>query len=244
MKAIAFLETKERESYRGIPVLADPGLHEQLARIVQSVLPKGARILDCGAGQGALSQRLLDLGYEVYSADKESAGFKAETRFEQIDLDDTKQFAAYSERHAELFDMVLSVEVIEHLENPWEYIRCVKGLVRPGGYILLSTPNVTSWYSRVMFFLTGRLHQFGDGDRSYGHINPIFEDELRLIAQRTDLAIEYVGPGGWLPRLWLSWQLRVIFRHLFGFIGSFFMQGTFRGWCLIVLLRRPGAIVG
>jgi len=241
MKAAAFLETKAREYYKGIPIMADTGLHDQIAEVIQSVLPKGARILDSGAGAGALSQRLQDLGYAVYSVDKNHACFKADTCFEQIDLDDADQLSAFMMAHAESFELVLAVEVIEHVENPWKYIRDLKSLVRPGGYILLSTPNVASWYSRVLFFFTGRLHQFGDGDRHYGHINPIFEDELRLIAQRTDLQIVCVRPGGWLPRLWLSWRPSVMLRHLFGFVGSLFMLGTYEGWCLIVLMRRPEA---
>ncbi len=239
MRAIAFFKTKPPQCYKGIRVMADTDLHDQLAEVVTSVLPKGARILDYGAGEGALSGRLHDLGYQVYSVDRSRSDFKAETEFEQIDFNKAEDITAFQKKHADSFDLVLGIEVIEHVENPWQYLRDLKRLVRPGGYVLLSTPNVTSWYSRVTFFFTGRLHQFGDGDRHYGHINPLFEDELRLIAQQIGLTIESVRPGGWLPRLWLSWSPRIMLRHFFGFCGSFLMKGTFQGWCLIVLMKRP-----
>jgi len=128
--------------------------------------------------------------------------------------------------------------VLEHIENPWQYIRDLRDMTRPGGYLLLSTPNVTSWYSRAKFFLTGRFHQFEDGDRHYGHINPIAADELRYICDNSGLLVKQLTTGGWLPRLWLIGPLKTLLISLFGFLGSFLMQGLWRGWCIIVLAQR------
>jgi 2-polyprenyl-3-methyl-5-hydroxy-6-metoxy-1,4-benzoquinol methylase len=239
MKKVSFIETKPLQYYKNIRIKADTGLHDQLADIVQAALPKGARILDYGAGEGALSQRLHDMGYEIYSVDIDQENFKAQTKFEKLNFNAPDDVVSFGKRHKNEFDLVLGIEVIEHVENPWQYLRDLKDLVKPHGYILISTPNVTSWYSRVMFFFTGRLHQFEDHDHLYGHINPITEDELILICEKTGLVVDQILPGGWLPRLWLSYSPRVLFKNLFGFFSSFLMKGVFEGWCLIALIRKP-----
>jgi 2-polyprenyl-3-methyl-5-hydroxy-6-metoxy-1,4-benzoquinol methylase len=178
------------------------------------------------------------MGYDVHSVDIDSGNFKARTAFEQLDFNDRTTVDSFCRAHTDEFDLVLGIEVIEHVQNPWEYVANLKSMVRPGGYIILSTPNISSWYSRLSFFLNGRFHQFEDGDRHYGHINPIAEDELRLICERAGLVVEGMRPGGWLPRLWLSWYPTTLLKNLFGFFSSFLMKGSFNGWCLIAIIRK------
>ncbi len=210
MKKISFLEAKPLQYYKGIRINADTGLHDQLTEIICSTLTKGSKILDFGAGEGALSQRLYDIGYQVYSADEDQENFKAQTKFERLDFNNSYSVESFKKNHENEFDMVLGIEVIEHIENPWRFIRDLKEMVKPGGYILISTPNVTSWYSRINFLFRGRFHQFDDIDRHYGHINPITVDELKLICEQSGVLVEKVAPGGWLPRLWLSWDPKSI----------------------------------
>jgi SAM-dependent methyltransferase len=239
LRRISSMSTKPIAFYRGIRIKADTGLHTQIVKIVESRVRTPARILDYGCGAGALSQRLADDGYDVVGVDIDQASFEASTPFEQLDLNSARDTARFERRNAGQFDLVLAVEVIEHVENPWEFVRGLRKLVRPGGYILVSTPNVTSWFSRVSFLRTGRLHQFDDGDREYGHINPIAEDELRLIASRCGLDTVELIPGGWLPRLWISQSMKQTIWNVLGFLGTFRMRGIWDGWCLIATFRRP-----
>ncbi len=236
------MTTKPLTYYRGIRIKADLGLHEQIAAAVTPLLGPGSRVLDFGAGEGALSQRLADLGFDVQSVDIEVASFKASTAFERLDFNDRQAVDRFLVGHRGLYDLVIGVEVIEHVENPWQYVRDLTVLVHPGGLILITTPNVTSWYSRLKFLRTGRLHQFEDADRAYGHINPVGEDELRLIATRCDLTVLSVKPGGWLPRLWLAGGKREILWNVIAFAGTFWMKGMWDGWCLIVLCRRDATV--
>ena len=239
MKTVSSVGTKPQGHYRGIRECADSGLHEQVADMATSLLSRGADILDFGAGQGALSKRLADLGFKVTAVDSHAADFRGGTAFETLDFNDPKAVEAFAAGQGGAFDMVLGVEVIEHLENPWAFVRALTAMARPGGYIVLSTPNVTSWSSRIRFLFTGRFHQFEDSDQAYGHINPVAEDELRLILQNCGLDVERIVPGGWLPRLWLRPSPRLLAANLFGFLLSFMMKGTWRGWCLVALARKP-----
>ncbi len=238
MRRVSWITTKPVQYYKDLRVMADTGLHDQLATIVDSILPKRSRILDFGAGEGALSQRLDDMGYQVYSVDVDQEKFKARTEFRKVNFNNPDDLSSFIREHWESFDLVLGIEVIEHLENPWKFIRDLRNLVKKGGWVLISTPNIASWFSRVKFFFLGRFHQFEDGDRHYGHINPISEDELKLICETSGLLIEKMIPGGWLPRLWLNRSPTVFLLNLFGFLGSFFMKGIWDGWCLIALLKK------
>jgi cyclopropane fatty-acyl-phospholipid synthase-like methyltransferase len=238
MRKISWITTKQIQYYKAIRIMADTGLHDQLATIVDGILVKGSRILDFGAGEGALSQRLCDMGYQVYSVDIDQEKFKARTEFVRLNFDNAEDISLFVREHWESFELVLGIEVIEHLENPWQFIRDLRNLVKKGGWILISTPNITSWFSRVNFFFRGRFHQFEDNDRHYGHINPISTEELKLICERSGLLIEKMIPGGWLPRLWLNRSPTVFLFNLLGFVGSFFMKGAWDGWCLIALLKK------
>ena len=194
--------------------------------------------MDFGAGEGALSQRLADQNYEVFSVDIDKNNFKAKTTFLQLDFNKSNDIQNFINENIEKYDLVLGIEVIEHVENPWEYLRNLKRMVKPGGYILISTPNITSWYSRLNFLLRGRFHQFEDHDRDYGHINPIALDELLYIAKNLDLNTVKASPGRFLPRLWLFPSFKGMILNVIGFLSSFFMRGIKNGWCLISLFRK------
>jgi 2-polyprenyl-3-methyl-5-hydroxy-6-metoxy-1,4-benzoquinol methylase len=238
VKRISAVETKPTRFYKGLRMMADPELHDEIGRVVQERLGPGSTVLDFGCGEGALSQRFSDLGYRVRSVDVNSESFGAETEFEALDFNDRAAVEEFVERNRDAFDVVLGIEVIEHVENPWQYVRDLAALARPGGIVVISTPNVTSWLSRVTFLFSGRFHQFEDNDRHYGHINPVAEDELRLICEGCGLSVESVRPSGWLPRVWLSRDPRTTLLRMFGFLASFGMRGTWDGWCIVVTARK------
>lgn len=234
----AYLNEKKAEYYNGIKIKADLGLHEQIANKILKLIPKGARILDFGAGEGALSQRLNDLGYYVISADIDEINFKAQTDFIKVNFNNDNEVKSFIDKHCNSFDLVLGIEVIEHLENPWHYIKDLKMLVKAGGYILVTTPNITSWFSRLIFLKTGRFHQFQDSDRVYGHINPISADELELICEMNQLDKVTIEPAGTLPRIWIKKSILATLKNIFGYIASFGMKGIYDGWCIMGIFQK------
>lgn len=54
------------------------------------------------------------------------------------------------------YDVVLMVEVLEHLEWHGHVVREAGRLLRPGGYFIFTTPNIFRLHSRLQFFLTGK----------------------------------------------------------------------------------------
>lgn len=238
LKKISTMQTKPITYYKGIRIKADLGLHEQLEKIILETLRRGSRILDFGCGEGALSERLKDDGYDVYSVDIDAKSFKAGTEFEQLDFNNAKETEVFYEKHREEFDLVLGIEVIEHVENPWEYIRNLKKMVKTNGYILISTPNITSYYSRIRFLFYGRFTQFNDIDREYGHINPVAIDEIEWIGKCLNLKTINATGGGYLPKIWFARSIIDTLINLLGSFLSLFMKGLKDGWCIIVLFRK------
>lgn len=236
---IAYLGRKPLDYYKGLLIKADLGLHEQIADVLGSKLKSGATILDFGAGEGALSLRLLDQGFQVTAADMDLDNFKChEVPFVQINFDVPSQVAAFVAEHENAFDAVIGVEVIEHVQDQWSYVRQLMAMVRPGGLVLISTPNTTSWISRFLFLLTGQFHQFSDADLSYGHISPITPWELDLVLRTAGGSEIEVRPAGTLPPIYLSGVNRLSLYSLMSLPLRLFMRGCVDGWCVIATARK------
>jgi len=235
-----FLGRKKVENYRGMVIKADLGLHEQIAYQVRSQLAVGHHVLDLGAGEGALSARLVDLGYRVTAVDKDEASFKCSgAAFRRVDFDHPADISGFVDDHSGSFDAVLGIEVIEHVQDQWQYVSHLMRLVKPGGLIIITTPNVTSWLSRLHFFFTGHFHQFGNDDLEYGHINPITAWELDLILQRNGAVDINIQPAGTLPALYLTGLNPTSILSVLVLPLRFLMRGILDGWCVMATARRP-----
>jgi len=114
---------------------------------------EGKKCLDVGPGTGRWLQFLKSRGVAYLGAIDISE--KSLKRSESIC---DKQQAANLEEDgfdfdSDFFDIVLSIEVIEHLLHPQNYISEIKRVVKNGGLILMSTPNVVSLIARIRMLL-------------------------------------------------------------------------------------------
>lgn len=94
-------------------------------------------------------------------------------------------------------DATAAVEVIEHLENPRAFMRELVRVTRPGGWVVVTTPNQLSALSLLTLIAKGRFSAFQDGDYP-AHRTALLEVDLRRIAAESGLdrvAVEYTRWG-------------------------------------------------
>ena len=169
----------------------------QTVRLLTDVLSPGARILDVAAAQGNFSLTLAEMGYEVTWNDlREDLADYVRLKQER----GTIHFApgnAFELVFPSLFDGVLITEIIEHVAHPDDFLVNIAKLVRPGGYIVMTTPNGA--------YVRNTLPKFSEcpdasiyeavqfKPNSDGHIFLLHPDEIHPMASRAGLEVEEIA---------------------------------------------------
>lgn len=163
--------------------MAGIGTHEQAFRLFEPLLPRNAFVADLAAGQGAFTKLLRSAGHDVVAVDFNGEDWKLpEVELRVADLD--SEFAGSAVIDSKKFDAIAAIEIIEHLENPFRFVRECAKMLKPGGMLLLTSPNVESIFSRLIFFYTGRLYAFNEYETVRpAHITPIFKWKLDMILE-------------------------------------------------------------
>jgi 2-polyprenyl-3-methyl-5-hydroxy-6-metoxy-1,4-benzoquinol methylase len=160
------------KSYRGLAIQADaPDVHEIALELLRSLVPGRRGVLDIAAGSGAFSLRLLDNGFTGIEAIELCAEKFAvpNVPVHPLNLD-----GPWSSQLPVRYDAAVALEIIEHLENPWHFARECAAAVRPGGVLVVSTPNIESSRSRLEFLLRAEFRFFGERDfQRIGHITSL-----------------------------------------------------------------------
>ena len=105
---------------------------------------KGLRILDIGCGGGLLSEPMARLGAEVVGADPATRNIPvAQMHSEQSGLTIDYRLTTAEDLAAagEKFDVVLNMEVVEHVPDPQSFLTACQTLLKPGGLMICSTLN-------------------------------------------------------------------------------------------------------
>jgi SAM-dependent methyltransferase len=196
-------------TYKGLPIHSLPELHEWVAARVREHVPAGGSILDLAAGSGALTLRLADLGYAVTGCDYVRENFRLHDKvaFRQVNLNTAFDDAFKGEK----FDAIVASEILEHIENPRHVLRRCAALLKPGGTVLITTPNIESSFSIAMRLRTGCFSLFDDAYyRRDGHITPITSTLLKQALAEAGFALRRFETAGGHPGTW--WKMRLLIR--------------------------------
>ena len=200
--------------------LAIPGTHERVVEILSKSVDFRAapRVLDIGAGQGALSVRLKELGARVSACDVVPEQFDVPgVDFRAVSADGSLPFDDAS------IDVAVAIEVLEHIDGHDRFFAEVSRILAPGGVIMFTTPNILSLKSRLRFLFTGFFYSFGPlepftRDPVSQHIAPfsvnryewmMSQHGLRLVALETDKTqTSSILLAPLLPFVWLATRLQ------------------------------------
>lgn len=222
--------------YKGIQELSAFRLHSDVMKMLTPFIKPGMAALDFGCGQGAFSQRLADAGLIVDVCDLDTNQLKAAVRNKfQIDLNT----ATISESIPGKYDLVVGMEIIEHLRNPWKYISDSVSLLTEGGIFLLSTPNISNFISRLRFFMRGTLLAYEIADLKHGHITPLSFIQLENMFRHFNLKIIAKGHAGPVPLFHFYGLSRfTVLRNTILPLLYPFLGGPKRGRALVYILKK------
>jgi 2-polyprenyl-3-methyl-5-hydroxy-6-metoxy-1,4-benzoquinol methylase len=175
-------------------------------------------VLEFGAGTGTLIARLVKEGCActLTGADllARPAGIPGQIEWIQSDLN------APLPRPDASFDAIISTEVIEHLENPRAVFRELSRLLRPGGQLLLTTPNQESIRSLASLIVRG--HHVAFLDESYpAHLTALVRRDLERLCLEAGFeppTFLYTDSGAvpkWTSVTWQSLSMGLLRGRLF-----------------------------
>jgi 2-polyprenyl-3-methyl-5-hydroxy-6-metoxy-1,4-benzoquinol methylase len=185
------VEMRARQSHGAS---SDP-IYLMVARAIAKHHLGGGVLLDVGCGGGKLWSFVRDrfdryIGVDAVQYDN----FPSLAEFIAHNLDGEK--IPLPDRVA---DVVCAVETIEHLENPRAFMRELVRLTKPGGEVIVTTPNQLSLLSKMTLLLKNQFNAFQEAPGLYpAHISALLEVDLIRMAREcglTDIKIDYSHQG-------------------------------------------------
>ncbi len=211
----------KRYNYNGIPIFCTGGIHENIFSYFLNLnLDKNISILVLGSGAGAFERRLLDNSFNNITSVEFVPNIFMVQGVKLLNNDLNKDFYDIGN-----YDAVFAIELIEHLENQFHFIRNVKKIMKKDAIFYLSTPSVENSFARIKYFLIGRLNWFGVAELGgTGHISPIFRHILDFNLSQNNLKIRksFSNSSIW-PKLFKHQNFFIRIVYFFAWILSLFM---------------------
>jgi len=171
------------------PVHHNPYLHDLVWKSFQHFPP--GKLLDLPSGPGYFAKKAFDKGHDTVAGEIDPGlhVFNG-LNYQKIDMSEKLPFDTAS------LDYIVSIEGIEHIENQFLFLRECSRVLKTGGRLFLTTPNVSSLENRLHFLATG-FHeppaapiQDGGGPLFFEHINLIPFQRLETFLRFSHFYIE------------------------------------------------------
>jgi len=165
-------------------------------------LPYTSTVLDLGGGAGDFTGTLINYFEHVHLMDFAPLIQSGRIIYCSGNLNESLPYSDAT------FDAIVSLEVIEHLENPRYFVREIARIMKVNGLCLITTPNQVSLSSKLCLLLRSQFQHFQD--KSYpAHITALLPIDLKRIiieAGLTVKAISYTDDGR-IPGTNIKWQI-------------------------------------
>lgn len=185
------VESRYYDSYWCNRPVRDSGYtNDALKGLFDRWVPEGCECLDFGCGDGSTSgpylttRRCRYTGVDVSTVACDRArALGLDVR--AIEPDTPLPFESDS------FDRAICIEVIEHLLDPMQTMRELLRVLKPGGLLILSTPNTVFWRRRLDYLFLGRWNPYGDSESL---TRPWRDPHIRFLTLKT--LLEFVRQTG------------------------------------------------
>jgi 2-polyprenyl-3-methyl-5-hydroxy-6-metoxy-1,4-benzoquinol methylase len=157
--------------------------NDVIFKLITDRISPGGRVVDYGAGQGSMSQRIGNW-FEGHGVPPRDHLIPCEIVPEifQYHGVECRRITGNSDIPVEdhSVDLIYCIEVLEHVGDPYGFLRTAFSKLKPGGHLIFSVPNILHFSSRIQFLLTGFAEMFGppstldrNAGRICGHIMPL-----------------------------------------------------------------------
>jgi SAM-dependent methyltransferase len=214
-------------------------IYSAVVELLKEVGAPISRLVDVGCGRAALRAFLGPRCTSYIGVDAIlHKGLPEDVELVQLDLD-TGRVPLPSASS----DVVTCLETIEHVENPRALVRELYRLVRPGGVVLVTTPNQLSVLSKLSLLTKNEFVHFQERPGLYpAHISALLEIDLLRIFREVGLqqiVVRYTGEGR-VPLSARAWPRLLTARS--GFRGRAFSDNVLVLGQKPTLVRDPGAV--
>lgn len=148
-----------------------------------------ARVLEIGCGTGATTRWLRATGRIDSAWGMElmpAAANEARAHFQDVVVGDAEVLisSAYS---GMMFDLMLCLDVLEHMVDPWQFLKTATTLLAPGGQLIISVPNIRCARVLLPLLLRGQWNYAEDGILDRTHLRFFTRDTAIALATSSGL---------------------------------------------------------
>lgn len=162
------------------------------------------KVLDLGCGNGSLTHIIAQQGYDVVGLDSSEQGITiAQQSFPECKFIEADIYNPAPSDLLNTFDIVIGVEVIEHLLFPKELVRYAQQCLKPGGCLILSTPY-HGYLKNLLIALTNKMDEHFTVLWDMGHVKFFSVATLTALLKAEGYQEIEFKFAGRLPYLWKS----------------------------------------
>jgi 2-polyprenyl-3-methyl-5-hydroxy-6-metoxy-1,4-benzoquinol methylase len=172
---------------------------EWALRIIEKTVPAGGSVLDVAGASGNFTLPLAEKGYHVVWNDLRSEMAElVKRKYESGEVEFSPgNIFDFAREWAGRFDAVLAAEILEHMAHPDQFVACLAGMLKPGGWLFLTTPNGEYFLNKNPRFCDCTDPSIYESVQfkpdSDGHIFLLDCDECRTLATRAGLSVEHIA---------------------------------------------------
>jgi 2-polyprenyl-3-methyl-5-hydroxy-6-metoxy-1,4-benzoquinol methylase len=195
---------------------------EYFGRVRHDILPLmpefSGSVLEIGCGNGATLKYLKESGLsnQVHGMElTEAMALEAKPHLDQLWVGDAESliFSVESQK----YDVVLCLDVLEHLIDPWSFVTEISRILKPGGMVIASIPNLRTFTVIWNLLVLGRFDYASQGIMDQTHLRFFTKKTAIELLNTGELAVdrwEYSSFAPWSKSMILNLCTFGAFRHL------------------------------
>jgi len=167
----------------------DRSRYEVAARVA-AMIPSGARVLDVGCGSGCVTEVIAERCQVELLALEPDGERASRARERGLSVEQAYLTEGFFEAEGQ-FDVILLIDVLEHLPAPGAFLQLVRSGLRPGGCVIASIPNVAHWSVRRQL-ARGEFHYERTGIMDATHLRWFTRSSAQRLFERMGFQVERV----------------------------------------------------